>query len=82
VALLITVFFLFRNNFVLSVKCRAIKAVYNYMVANKINTYKQDVYKIMLKEYDDVLFMNILDWSDYAGVKPQYIEDLKPYFEN
>jgi hypothetical protein len=73
-------YLMIRNNFTCESMKRAAEAVYNYIVENEINT-KQNIFKAMLKTYDEVLFLNLLDWSPYVAVKDQYVDDLKEYFE-
>jgi len=82
--LLILVFFLVRNQRVFDIFTHSRNAIHKYTVdmieKGKFEEIEENLYDKMQEEYDSLLFQ-FLRWGKHEGVKKQYLELLKPYFD-
>jgi hypothetical protein len=77
------IFMLFRNQYVCLREYDAISAIYKYSVSLiAINKYESNInyFKQMRLNYLSFLW-DIARWGKYSGIKDEYIEILKPFFD-
>lgn len=82
--LALTLFFAYRNNYTHDRLKEACHAVYEYnlflLYMGKWNDASLDSYDKMLMGYNEHLF-SIALWGRYSGIRPEYRELMKPYFD-
>ena len=79
----IGIFMLFRNEYSYKSFMRASDAIHKYsreLIDNGKYDIRINYYDLMEKEYDD-LYTHVLVWGKYVGIKDEYVDLLKPYFD-